>query len=81
MKNLSTTELLLILILLLELGLIIYLKQENNRLDEIHRSVFKSIATSSYRLGCLQASDVNIFLCEELTNEFVRSNIPNVELD
>lgn len=81
MKKFSNTKMLLILILIMELALIIYLKQETNRLGEIHKDVFKSISTSSYRLGCLQASDSNIFLCEELTNNFVRSYIPNIELE
>ena len=80
MKNLSNITILLILILIIEFGIIIHLKQENEYLDNMHKFVISNIMKNSFKLGCLEGSEHNIFICEELTRTYELNGIPNLEL-
>lgn len=76
-----TNNLLLVLVIIIELGIIIFLKQKNDYLDNMHKVVIGNIMEHSFKLGCLKGSDNNIFFCEELTRDFKINYIPNLELE
>jgi hypothetical protein len=76
-----TNNLLLVLVIIIELGIIIFLKQKNDYLDNMHKIVISNIMEHSFKLGCLRGSDTNIFLCEQMTRDFKLNDIPNLELE